>query len=184
MATATATSHGMPGELSPTSRAADQPAYAATVKNAPCAKLSTRIKPQMSESPAAMRKYSAPRPSPVMSSSAIVVTRSVAPDRGEPEMLARERRIAHQLLDLAGERDTALVQHNDVVHQAVRDAQVLLHQQDRRNVRGAAQRVDDVPDDERCEALRRFVDEQDAVVGVQQRTRQRDHLLLPAGERG
>jgi hypothetical protein len=33
------------------------------------------------------------------------------------------------------------------------------------------------------EAFRRLVDQQDAVVGVEQRARERDHLLLAAGER-
>src|SRR5947209_951713 len=181
-ATSTATIHCTSGDAPLTSRIADQPAYAATVKNAPCAKFSTRIKPQISDSPAAIRKYSAPSPSPVISSSANVVT-SVAPRRGETEVAARERGIAHELLDVAGERHAALIEHDDVAHQAVRYAEVLLHQQDRRRFRRAAQCVDDVPHDQRREPLRRLVDQQDAVVAVEQRARQRDHLLLPARER-
>ncbi len=44
------------GESPGSACVADQPAYDATVKNAPCAKLSTRIRPQISDSPAAIRK--------------------------------------------------------------------------------------------------------------------------------
>ena len=56
IATMTATIHWISGDAPPASRLADHPAYAATVKNAPCAKFSTRIKPQISDSPAAIKK--------------------------------------------------------------------------------------------------------------------------------
>ena len=56
---------------------------------------------------------------------------SVAPDRGEAQVASRERRIAHELVDIADERNPSLIEHDDVVHEAVRDAQVLLDEKER-----------------------------------------------------
>ena len=97
-------------------------------------------------------------------------------------MAPGERRIAHERIDVPGERDAALVEHDDIVYELVRDAEVLLDEQNGGDLGGAAQRFDDVPHDQRSEPFGRLVDEQDLVV-VEQRATQRDHLLLPAGKR-
>jgi hypothetical protein len=62
------------------------------------------------------------------------------------------------------------------------DVEVLFDEQDRHDLRGLLKGVGDFADDLRGEALRRLVDQQDAVV-VEQRARDRHHLLLATGER-
>ena len=62
------------------------------------------------------------------------------------------------------------------------DAEVLLDEQHRRQLGEPLEHAGDVGDERGRETLRRLVDEQHAVV-VQERARDRDHLLLAAGER-
>jgi hypothetical protein len=62
------------------------------------------------------------------------------------------------------------------------DAEVLLDEQHGRQLGEPLEHAGHVRDEGRREALRRLVDEQHTVV-VQQRPRDRDHLLLPARER-
>ncbi len=78
--------------------------------------------------------------------------------------------------------DAALVEHDHVPRERLDDAEVLLDEQDRLRLAHALERPRDLRDEERREALRRLVDEQDAVV-VEQRPGDRDHLLLAARER-
>ena len=62
------------------------------------------------------------------------------------------------------------------------DAEVLLDEEHRRVLADALERLRHVRYEHRREALRRLVDEEDAVL-VQERAGDRDHLLLPPGER-
>ena len=93
-----------------------------------------------------------------------------------------ELRLREQLLRVARVHDAALVEHDRVARDPPHDAEVLLDEQDGRQLGEPLEHARDVGDERRREALRRLVDEQHAVV-VQQRARDRDHLLLSAGER-
>ena len=87
--------------------------------------------------------------------------------------------------DLAGDAgvdDAAAADHDRAVGEPADDLEVLLDEQDRDDLGRLEQRVGDLGDDLRREALRGLVDEEELVV-VQERPRDRDHLLLPARER-
>ena len=62
------------------------------------------------------------------------------------------------------------------------DLEVLLDEQDRHGLGRLGERIGDLVDDARREALRGLVDEQQPVL-VHERPRERDHLLLAARER-
>src|SRR5207244_13659758 len=92
------------------------------------------------------------------------------------------RLVREQLLRRAGVDDASGVEHDHVARDAPNDAQVLLDEQDCRQLRDALEHPRYLRDEQRRQALRRLVDEQETVA-VEQRTRDRDHLLLAAGER-
>jgi hypothetical protein len=78
--------------------------------------------------------------------------------------------------------DAARVEHDDVAREPLHERHVLLDEEDRRELGGALESCGDLGDEERSEALRRLVDEEHPVP-VEERARDRDHLLLPTGER-
>ncbi len=82
----------------------------------------------------------------------------------------------------AGVDHAAAREDDDGVREGAHDLQVLLDEQHGRAVGGGLEGLRDGADDERREALRGLVDEQQAVV-VHERARERHHLLLPARER-
>ena len=96
--------------------------------------------------------------------------------------LLDELGLLEQLLRVARVHDAALVEHDRVVRDAAHDAEVLLDEQDGRELREPFEHVCHLGHERGREALRRLVDEQDAVV-VQQRARDREHLLLASRER-
>ena len=81
-----------------------------------------------------------------------------------------------------GVDDAARVEHDDVLGDAADDGEVLLDEQHRALLADALERRRDLGHEQRREALRRLVDEQDPVL-VQERARDREHLLLAARER-
>ena len=81
-----------------------------------------------------------------------------------------------------GVDDAARVEHDDVLRDPPDDGEVLLDEQHGRELRGALERGRDLGHEQRREPLRRLVDEQHRVL-VQERARDRDHLLLAARER-
>ena len=81
-----------------------------------------------------------------------------------------------------GVDDPAAVEDDDVACEALHHRQVLLDEQDRGQLGGTLEHRGDLGHEERREALRRLVDEEH-LVPVQERPRDRDHLLLAARER-
>ena len=71
---------------------------------------------------------SAPSPRPVSSKSTTVLTSVPCSGGTESEMLARQCRIAHQLVDRADVPDAALIEHDSITCKLVRDAEVLFDQ--------------------------------------------------------
>src|SRR5947207_432981 len=100
----------------------------------------------------------------------------------DPQQAAHERLVAQELRRLALVADAPGVDHDDVPCDPADDAEVLLDEHDRRELGGALEHPGDLGDEQRREALRRLVD-QEQRVAVQERARDRDHLLLAAGER-
>ena len=99
-----------------------------------------------------------------------------------PEMPVHQLRIGLEFGRRALEHDLALDQDDDAVGHG-RDLGHALVDQQRRDA-AVADQADGVPDlvaDERREAFGRLVEDQHARVG-QQRARDREHLLLAAGE--
>ena len=80
-----------------------------------------------------------------------------------------------------GEDHATAREHDDALGEPADDVQVLLDEQDRHGLGRLGERDRDLVDDLRREALRGFVDEQQAVL-VHERARERDHLLLAARE--
>ena len=80
-----------------------------------------------------------------------------------------------------GEDHAAAREHDDALGELADDVQVLLDEQDRHRLGRLGERDRDLVDDLRREALRGFVDEQQAVL-VHERPGERDHLLLAARE--
>ena len=78
--------------------------------------------------------------------------------------------------------DAARVEHDRVAGDALHDAEVLLDEQHRRQLRDALEGERHLGHEQRRQPLRRLVDEQQAVV-VEESTADREHLLLPARER-
>src|SRR5689334_6173813 len=139
----------------------------------------------MSERPEAIRKYIAPSPRPVIVSRRNVLIRRAPSSRSscaDAQQPPDELGPGEELLRRTGMDDTALVEDDDVVCEPPDDAEVLLDEQDRRQLREPLEHARDVGDERRRKALRRLVDEQQPVV-VQERAGDRDHLLLAAGER-
>src|SRR6266540_3261343 len=132
----------------------------------------------MSDSPEAIRKYIAPSPRPVIVSRTRVLMRLPACN----ETLRPPRLRLRRRLRAAGMHDAALVEHDGVACDPPHDAEVLLDEQDRRQLRQALEHASHLRDERRSESLRRLVDDEQPVV-VEQRSSDRDHLLLPAGER-
>ena len=92
------------------------------------------------------------------------------------------RRVAEELGRRSRVDDAAPVEHDDLLREPRDDGEVLLDEQDRRELGRALERLGDLGHEQGREPLRRLVDEQQLVL-VQQRARDRDHLLLPARER-
>src|SRR3990170_633234 len=87
-----------------------------------------------------------------------------------------------QLLDGAAEADVGLAHEVDAVGEGHRDLQVVLDEEDRHaGLVDLGQDVADLLDQERGEALGGLVDQQQAGV-AHQRPRDREHLLLAAGQ--
>ena len=82
----------------------------------------------------------------------------------------------------AGVDHATLVEHDRVPREAVDDVEVLLDEDDRCDLGRPLEHARDLRDEQRREPLRRLVDQQHAVV-VQERARDRHHLLLTARER-
>src|SRR5438094_8577940 len=130
----------------------------------------------MSERPEAIRKYIAPSPRPVIvSSTKVLISR-------DPQQATHERLVAEKLRRFALVADAPGVDHDDVSRNLADDAKVLLDEHDRRELGGALEHPRDLGDEQRREALRRLVD-QEQRVAVQKRARDRNHLLLAARER-
>ena len=136
----------------------------------------------MSDRPEAMRKYIAPSPRPVTVRRMKVSITCSGPAARDAEELTQQRGIAEQLRGRPGVDDAPLVEDDHVARERLDDAEVLLDEQDRLRLAHPLERACDLRDEERREALRRLVDEQDPVV-VEQRPCDRDHLLLAARER-
>jgi hypothetical protein len=77
--------------------------------------------------------------------------------------------------------DASAADDDRSVGEAADDIEVLLDEQDRHDLGRLGERIGDLGDDLRREALGGLVDEQEPVV-VEQRSRDRDHLLLSAGQ--
>src|SRR5205085_4944464 len=107
------------------------------------------------------------------------------PTRGhalQRQQLVAQRLVVAQLSSSAAEADGALFQHVDTVGEAQRELRVLLGEQDREP--GSLETGDllaEVIHDERCQSLRRLVEQQQLGV-AHQRARDCQHLLLAAGE--
>ena len=91
-------------------------------------------------------------------------------------------RVGEELRCRAGVDDAAAVEDDDVAREPLHDGEVLLDEHDRRQLGRALERLRHLGDEQRRETLRRLVDEQE-LVAVEERPRDRDHLLLPARER-
>src|SRR5690554_2741984 len=132
----------------------------------------------------------APGPGPGRSGDAMAVL-SVLIGPALPSVPARERQPEQALLQRlvlgerrhrAGVHDVAVVHHRDRVAQAAGEAHVLLDQQDGGARRAQlAQRGDQVLHDGGREPLARLVDQQE-LPRLDDRARDREHLLLPARE--
>ena len=82
---------------------------------------------------------------------------------------------------VAGEDDPAAREHDDAIGEPADDVEVLLDEEDRNGSCRLGEGCGDLVDDARRQALRRLVDEEEPVL-VDERPRERDHLLLPARE--
>ena len=98
------------------------------------------------------------------------------------EQPPREVVVVEDLAGDAGVHDAPAADHDRAVGEPAHDLEVLLDEQDRDDLGRLEQRVGDLGDDLRREALGGLVDEQELVV-VEERSRDRDHLLLTARER-
>ena len=90
--------------------------------------------------------------------------------------------VREQLLRRSGVHNPAVVEHDCVAATRCDHAQVLLDQQNGRELRDAFEDAGHLRHEEWCEALGRLVDEQHTIV-VQERAADRDHLLLTPGQR-
>jgi hypothetical protein len=100
------------------------------------------------------------------------------------KVLTRElphRFVGEQLLRRPDVHDPSGIEHDRVARDALHDAEVLLDEQDGCELGDALQDARHLRDEQRREPLRRLVDEQEAVV-VEERPRDRHHLLLAARE--
>ena len=134
----------------------------------------------MSDSPDAIRKYIAPSPRPVIVSRTNVVT--TRPPAVTLSSLRTSSGCARSCCASPACTTRPLVEDDGVARDPADDAEVLLDEQHGRQLRQPLEHVRELGDERRREPLRRLVDEQQAVV-VEQRPRDRDHLLLAAGER-
>src|SRR5919108_542272 len=101
---------------------------------------------------------------------------------GHPQEAPHLGQILEERLRRADVDDATLVEDDGVAREAMDDAEVLLDQQDRRNLGRVLEHPRHLGDEVWGEPLRRLVDQEEPVV-VQERARNRDHLLLAAGER-
>ena len=92
------------------------------------------------------------------------------------------RLVREQLLGRTDVDDAAGVEHHRVAGDALHNAEILLDEQHGRELRDTLEHAGHLGDEQRRETLGGLIDEQNAVV-VQERTGDRDHLLLAAGER-
>ncbi len=176
----------------------------------PWAKFITSIRPKTSVRPEAMMKIIMPMARPATVSVTQVGRLADQRQRGERDARGRaasgiasrlRRRVVHWCESsdrpsslccsaaVGGERghapgvhDAAGVHHRDRVAQRPREVEVLLHHQD--GGVGAlqfAERLDHVGDDRGRESLGRLVDQQQ-LARLDDGARDRQHLLLPAGE--
>src|SRR3954453_20754486 len=102
--------------------------------------------------------------------------------RSDTEESLDEIGLLEQLLRVAPMHDAALVEEDRAVREAAHHTEVLLDEQYRRQLGQPLEHAGDVGDERGRESLGRLVDEQYSVV-VQERARDRDHLLLAAGQR-
>src|SRR3990167_8514276 len=141
----------------------------------PCARLTSRITPQMSASPMANIAYRPPSSTPCSTVS------SHSSSTLDPEVGARDR-LAREPARCAGESDAAVLEAHHPVRDAERDADVLLDYDQRQAfAHQPRQSVVDRLHDARREAERYLVAQQQARI-AHQRAADRRHLLLASGK--
>ena len=91
-------------------------------------------------------------------------------------------RVGEELRRRAGVDDAAPVEDDDVTRETLHDGEVLLDEDDRRQLGRALECLRHLGDEEGGQTLRGLVDEQE-LVAVEEGPRDRDHLLLAARER-
>ena len=103
--------------------------------------------------------------------------------RERPSSRLCKCRVGGELRHLAVVDDAAVVHHAHEIADFLRDAEILLDQQDRRAAAlDLLQAIDQAADDRRRKALGRLVDQQQPA-RLDDRARDRHHLLLPARQR-
>src|SRR3954470_14428644 len=99
----------------------------------------------------------------------------------QPQHLPSQRKVVAQILRGPGVDDAAALEGDGAVRQGEREIEVVVDDDDRDLAAELVEALEELLDDGRSEALEGLVEEEHAH-GAGERARDRDHLLLAAGE--